>query len=137
VSGGVEHSKAKVRITSDGTLEGTHAHVIQPDGSLVEIPDIFSIEVSLSWQRGEPPTATLRLCDPEVITDHEADLYRLKICMPDPCCPVCGERPVVRCKCLLGDMRCAHGHHWHTCPVHKKIVLREANHETPEKCSCV
>ncbi len=51
-------------------------------------------------------------------------------------CPECGAQITHRCRCTLGDMGCANGHDWHTCPVHKTLVMTKSDHANPQKCSC-
>lgn len=51
-------------------------------------------------------------------------------------CPACSQPATSWCKCALGDARCASGHEWHTCPVHKVIVRGASDHAHADKCSC-
>lgn len=52
-------------------------------------------------------------------------------------CPVCSGEAVARCRCLLGDRRCANGHQWHRCQVHGAVVVGAADHSKgSEECSC-
>lgn len=51
-------------------------------------------------------------------------------------CPLCDRSSVMTCKCLLSDSRCAVGHQWHVCPVHKAVVIGEGNHFHGTHCSC-
>jgi hypothetical protein len=43
-------------------------------------------------------------------------------------CPTCSGPYVVRCRCPRGDMRCAAGHEWHTCPLCKRATPGESDH---------
>lgn len=52
-------------------------------------------------------------------------------------CPVCHSPAVERCRCLRSDSRCVHGHSWHRCLAHNKIVLGGSDHSRPtQECSC-
>lgn len=52
-------------------------------------------------------------------------------------CPICGEKWVSRCKCIRMDSTCKNGHHWHLCPVHKKIVIGMSDHSVDTNtCTC-
>lgn len=52
-------------------------------------------------------------------------------------CPQCGEPPRTTCKCPLNDRVCPAGHHWHECPVHRKLVIGEADHvRLVTECRC-
>lgn len=37
-------------------------------------------------------------------------------------CPICGEPPVVVCRCIYKDAHCKKGHYWHTCLKHGVVV---------------
>lgn len=43
-------------------------------------------------------------------------------------CPTCSREYTVRCRCPLGDMRCANGHHWYHCPECGKRIVGESDH---------
>jgi len=56
-------------------------------------------------------------------------------------CPECGERKVMSCRCRLGNKRCANGHEWHTCDVHKKVFVGDDSHKIgalrhDSECTC-
>lgn len=55
---------------------------------------------------------------------------------PDEC-PDCGGPAVKRCRCMIGDRRCAKGHEWHFCHIHKKRI-RGNGHGSgqPFGCKC-
>lgn len=46
---------------------------------------------------------------------------------PENICPVCGEKPVIWAKCMRVNSRCENGHKWHTCTVHRKLVIGESD----------
>lgn len=53
-------------------------------------------------------------------------------------CPICGKPFRLQCKCDISDRECANGHHWHTCPIHQKLVIGEFDHRNrrADGCSC-
>jgi len=53
-------------------------------------------------------------------------------------CPICGELAQGSCRCPRGDSSCKNGHEWHTCTIHKKIVLGPSDHSTDTfSCTCL
>lgn len=52
-------------------------------------------------------------------------------------CPVCGNEYMRVSKCLAAQSRCVNGHEWHTCTVHKKIVIGQRGSDIPyDVCTC-
>jgi hypothetical protein len=33
---------------------------------------------------------------------------------PENLCPVCGQKPIMTCRCMEAHSSCANGHNWHT-----------------------
>ena len=54
-------------------------------------------------------------------------------------CPTCGKIAEIQCRCYIGDSKCASGHDWHYCPVHRVKVAGESPsnaHSIPQGCLC-
>jgi hypothetical protein len=49
-------------------------------------------------------------------------------------CPTCGGPAVRTCRCRRGDSRCAQGHEWHSCPVHKAAHPWPSQHAGGRDC---
>ena len=43
-------------------------------------------------------------------------------------CPTCSLPAIVRCRCILGEMRCASGHQWFHCGNCGSVVVGESDH---------
>jgi hypothetical protein len=56
---------------------------------------------------------------------------------PTETCPTCSKPALLsmRCRCSRYCIRCANGHQWHTCSVHKTQVTGDG-HRHPSGCSC-
>lgn len=55
---------------------------------------------------------------------------------PTERCPVCGGPALLRerCRCSTMDIKCPEGHRWHTCRVHKVLVVGDGHSRTG--CTC-
>lgn len=52
-------------------------------------------------------------------------------------CPECGEEAETTCRCPRRDSVCKNGHEWHTCFVHKVIVVGQSDHrKSITSCTC-
>lgn len=72
-------------------------------------------------------SALTRIADKEGVPYHEDGNL----------CPVCAEPPEITCKCPRSESRCANGHEWHTCSVHRKVVMGKADHRFDmTTCTC-
>jgi hypothetical protein len=52
-------------------------------------------------------------------------------------CPVCKERFVTQCRCMLSDRTCPNKHKWHRCKVHGSVL--GGGHgvtATEDRCTC-
>ena len=59
---------------------------------------------------------------------------------PTECCPTCLKPALLseRCRCAYYCIKCANGHEWHRCMVHKKLVVGNG-HDRPkrtDRCTC-
>lgn len=54
-----------------------------------------------------------------------------------PYCPICANKSLGGCKCILSDQSCKNNHQWFICPVHGKTVLGESSHKiASDVCQC-
>jgi hypothetical protein len=52
-------------------------------------------------------------------------------------CPICHERSVTRCRCMMCDRSCKNRHHWFRCNVHERRLLGQADHKGyASDCHC-
>jgi hypothetical protein len=51
-------------------------------------------------------------------------------------CPICHEKWISQCKCMIGEKTCINDHSWFTCPVHHKIIIGKSDHGLGLECQC-
>lgn len=51
-------------------------------------------------------------------------------------CPTCGKEAVLTARDFNRTSHCEDGHTWHSCCVHKKLVLGESKINTVTECTC-
>lgn len=68
------------------------------------------------------------------MTDESGNLIH-----PTEMCPTCCKPALLmeRCRCTFYCIKCVNGHEWHTCTVHKKLVVGNG-HDRPsvDGCTC-